>query len=85
MRIRPSKNENAVQEAIAMHQLDEDGRARGAAWSIREDGTVRGPRGIVKARVLGLSRHRYRAARTPKRDRRKAQIALCTKQRRARR
>lgn len=61
MRIRPSKNKQAVQEALDMFELD------GHTLAKREDGTVRGPRGILNARRLGLSKHRYRAAKTAKR------------------
>lgn len=58
MRIRPSKNKAAVESALANFAADE----------ARNETTLpkRGPRGIVNARRLGLSKHRYRAKRTPK-------------------
>lgn len=49
--------------ALSVYAIDEECRvAEHPAWK-RADGTVRGPRGIVNARRLGLSRSRYRAAR----------------------
>lgn len=61
MRIRPSKNKQAVQEALDMFELD------GHAVQRNGNGKMRGPRGIVNARRLGLSKHRCRAAKTVKR------------------
>lgn len=80
MRIQPSKNTQAVDEALAMHELDEHARANGYASMLREDGSLKGPRGIVNARRLGLSKHPRK--RWPKpRDRRAAQVALCSRRR----
>lgn len=47
MRIRPSKNDQAVASAIALFNAEEDARPTATP--------VRGPRGIVNARRLGLS------------------------------
>jgi len=62
---RKRARDEYLRMALSVYTIDEQCREdEHPAWK-RVGGTVRGPRGIVNARRLGLSRSRYRASRAP--------------------
>lgn len=54
-------------EAMRLFEMDIVMKDNKYPGELDAEGNVRGHRGIINARLLGLSKHRYRAAKDPKR------------------